>query len=199
MTPMERRPTPVDNQAKNRAPHGSPILWGGELAALQRDASFYHRPNTRSAKATHVAVYSTQLSTQGGGALGHFGAACAPGEIMLNEDLFFAAEEVGERARCRRRACESLFAAARRQRGDLDHIRSYYGLEHRIGVRVELGLRVQHEGHPGTIIDTRGQYLVVRLDDEPAPVTVHATSGMTYQGKDGWVRAVPLPDPYALV
>jgi hypothetical protein len=94
-----------------------------------------------------------------------------------------------------RRARQSLFAAAERQRADLRHIRSYYALEHRIGVRVDLGLRVRHAGRPGTIIDTRGQYLVLRLDDETVPVTVHATSGMEYQGKDGWVRAVPLPDP----
>ncbi|MGW0562902.1 hypothetical protein ACWDZ4_20340 [Streptomyces sp. NPDC003016] len=196
---MERRPAPVDNQVKSGVPHGSPALWEGELAALYRDATFLQRPDTRTDKQAHVAVFTTGLTSRNGGSLGGFGAACDPGRIMLNEDLIYVAHEVGRLLRCRRRACQSLFAAAERQDGDLDHIRSYYGLEHRIGVRVELGLRVRHEGRPGTIIDTRGQYLVVRLDDETVPVTVHATSGMTYQGKDGWVRAVPLPDPYAAV
>ncbi|MGW0757131.1 hypothetical protein ACWD1Y_11685 [Streptomyces sp. NPDC002814] len=196
---MARRPAPVDNQVKSGVPHGAPVLWGGELAALYRDASFYRRPDTRTAKQAHAAVFSTGLTTRGGALLGDFGAACDPGRIMLNEDLFLEAHKVRKLARCRRRACQSLFAVAERQHGDLDHIRSYYKLEHRIGVRVDLGLRVRHHGRPGTIIDTRGQYLVVRLDDEPLPVTVHATAEMEYQGKDGWVRAVPLPDPYAAV
>jgi hypothetical protein len=196
---MERRPAPVDNDVKSAVPHGSPVLWGGELAALYRDASFLRSPDTRKDKQAHVAVFSTALTTHGGGSLGGFGAACDPGRIMLNEDLFLEAHEVGKLARCRRRACQSLFAAAERQHSNLEHIRSYYRLEHLIGVRVDLGLRVRHEGRPGTIIDTRGQYLVLRLDDETVPVTVHATSSMEYQGKDGWVRAVPLPDPYAAV
>ncbi len=199
LTPMERRPAPVDNTVKSGVPHGAPVLWGGELAALLRDASLYNRPDVRTDKQAHVAVFSTGLTTRGGGALGDLGAACDPGRIMLNDDLFLEAHQVGKPARCRRRACQALFAVAERQHGDLDHIRSYYKLENRIGVRVDLGLRVRHEGRPGAIIDTRGQYLVVRLDNETVPVTVHATSGMEYQGKDGWVRAVPLPDPYAAV
>ncbi|PRH81077.1 hypothetical protein C6N75_00595 [Streptomyces solincola] len=199
LTPMERRPAPVDNAVKAGVPHGAPVLRGGELAALYRDASFYSRPDTRYVKAVHVAVFSTRLTTNAGGQLGELAAACDPSGIMLCDDLFLDAYDVKTAARCRRRACQALFAVAERQHGDLDHIRSYYKLEHRIGVRVDLGLRVRHEGRPGAIIDTRGQYLVVRLDDETVPVTVHATSGMEYQGKDGWVRAVPLPDPYAAV
>ncbi|MFF0754359.1 hypothetical protein [Streptomyces sp. NPDC004267] len=199
LTPMERRPAPVNNDVESPVPHGSPALWGGELAALYRDASFLARPDTRTAKQAHVAVFSTELTTRGGGSLGVLAAACDPSRIMLNEDLFLGAFEVGRVARCRRRACQSLFAAADRQNGDLEHIRSYYRLEQRIGVRVDLGLRVRHEGVPGVIIDTRGQYLVLRLDSQERAVMVHATSGMEYWGKDGWVRAVPLPDPYAKV
>lgn len=199
LTPMERRPAPVDNGAKSSVLHGSPVLRGGELAALYRDASFYSRPDTRSAKAAHVAVFSTGLTTRAGGGLADFGAACDPGGIMLNDDLVFYAHEVKNPGRCRRRACESLFAAADRQRSDLEHIRSYYRLEQRIGVRVDLGLRVRHEGRPGFIIDTRGQYLVLRLEGESHTVTAHATSSMEYEGPDGWVPAVLLPDPYAAV
>ncbi|MGW7090055.1 hypothetical protein ACWGH2_42100 [Streptomyces sp. NPDC054871] len=196
---MQRRPAPVDNGVKSGVPHGAPVLRGGELAALFRDASFYNRPDIRRDKQAHVAVFSTGLTTRGGGALGDFGAACDPARIMLNEDLFFEAQAVPKAAQCQRRACQSLFAAAARQHSDLEHIRSYYRLEHRIGVLVRLGLRVRHSGRPGTVIDTSGQYLVLRLDDEPVPVTVHATSSMEYEGPDGWVRAVSLPDPYAAV
>ncbi|MFC8538021.1 hypothetical protein ACFUJY_29475 [Streptomyces sp. NPDC057249] len=199
LTPMERRPAPVDNAAKFGGPHGAPVLWGGELAALLRDASFFSRPNTRTDKQAHVAVFSTGLNTRSEGSLGDLGAACDPGRIMLNDDLVLEAHEVGKPVRCRRRACQSLFAAAERQRSDLDHIRSYYRLEQRIGVRVGLGLRVRHAGRLGTIIDTSGQYLAVRLDGESAPWKVHATADMEYEGPDGWVRAVPLPDPYAAV
>ncbi|MFD7763608.1 hypothetical protein [Streptomyces microflavus] len=113
--------------------------------------------------------------------------------------MIHTAHKVGRVLRCRRRACQSLFAAAERQDGDLGHIRSYYRLEHRVGVRVDLGIRVRHEGRPGVVIDTRGQYLVVRLDGEQHLVTVHATSGMEYHGPKGWVRAVRVPDPYAAV
>ncbi|MER5482553.1 hypothetical protein ABT024_04965 [Streptomyces sp. NPDC002812] len=198
-TPMERRPTPVDNRVKGRVPHGTPALWDGELAALYRDASFLQSPDTRKEKQAHVAVFSTDLTTHSGGSLGGFGAACDPGRIMLNEDLIFDAPEVAKLARCRRRACQALFAVAERQRSDLEHIRSYYRLSPRIGVTVALGVRVRHDGRPGAIIDTAGQYLVVRLDDELTPVTVHATSRMEYEGAEGWVRAVALPDPYAKV
>ncbi|MEV0487264.1 hypothetical protein AB0I69_42530 [Streptomyces sp. NPDC050508] len=195
---MERRPAPMNNDAKG-VPHGAPALWGGELAALYRDASFLNRPDTRRDKQAHVVVFSTKLSTRAGGLLGDLGAACNPTGIMLNDDLWFEANSVTRVARCRRPACRLLFAVADRQHGDLRHIRSYYALENRIGVRVDLGLRVRHGGRPGVIIDTDGQYLVVRLDDEPVPVKAHATSSMEYEGPDGWVRAVPLPDPYAAV
>ncbi|MFG2408786.1 hypothetical protein ACGFR8_31470 [Streptomyces brevispora] len=196
-TPMERRPAPVDHAVKSKVPHGSPVLRGGELAALYRDATVHPSPDTHYVTAAHVGVFSTRLTTNTGAQLGQFAAACDPSGLMLCDDPFLDAYEVKTPARCRRRACQALFAAAERQHRDLDHIRSYYALEHRIGVRVELGLRVQHENRPGTIIDTSGQYLVVRLDDEPVPVTVHATSRTTYQGKDGWVRAVPRSDPSA--
>ncbi|MEU0857512.1 hypothetical protein ABZ352_19015 [Streptomyces griseofuscus] len=198
MTPMERRPAPVDNSG-TAVPHGSPALWDGELAALYRDASFLSNPDTRKEKQAHVAVFSTGLTTSSGGLLGGFGAACDPGRIMLNEDLILVASEVGKLARCRRRACQALFAAAERQDSDLEHIRSYYRLEDRIGVKVALGLRVRHGGRPGVIIDTLGQRLVLRLDGDPVPVVAHATSSMEYNTKDGFVPAVPLPDPYGSV
>ncbi|RSS94258.1 hypothetical protein EF903_06890 [Streptomyces sp. WAC05292] len=198
LTPMERRPAPVDNDAKG-SQHGAPALWGGELAGLLRDASFLNRPDTRRDKQVHVAVFSNGLNTRSGGQIGDLGAACNPTGIMLNDDLWFEARKVPRVSRCRRPACRSLFVVADRQHSDLEHIRSYYGLESRIGVKVVLGLRVRHAGRPGRIIDTAGQYLVVRLDDDPAAVKVHATAEMEYEGPEGWVRAVPLPDPYAQV
>ncbi|MFD4933378.1 hypothetical protein [Streptomyces virginiae] len=197
---MARRPAPVDSEAgSGGVPHGAPALWNGEMAALYRDASFLSSPDTRKPKQAHVAVFSSGLTTHTGGLLGGFGAACDPGRIMLNEDLILDPPKVNKLVRCRRRACQALFAAAERQRSDLAHIRSYYGLASRIGITVGLGLRVRHHQRPGTIIDTAGQYLIVRLDDETVPITVHATSGMEYEGPNGWVRAVPRPDPYAAV
>ncbi|WP_030372443.1 hypothetical protein [Streptomyces rimosus] len=199
LTPMQRRPAPVHYSEVNGVPHGAPAVSGGELTAMLRDASFYDRPDTRSAKAAHMAVVSSHLTTRVGGQLGALAAACDPSSIMLCDDLPLDAHDVAKTARCHRRACEALFAASERQHSDLEHIRSYYRLEQRIGVRVGLGLRVRHDGHPGVIIDTHGQYLVLRRDGENYTVTVHATSGMEYEGPDGWVPAVPLPDPYAAV
>ncbi|MER7937897.1 MULTISPECIES: hypothetical protein [unclassified Streptomyces] len=185
----------MDNDVRSEVPHGAPALWGGELTALYRDATFLNRPDTRRDKQAHVAVFSTGLNTRAGGSIGTFGAACDPGRIMLNEDLFLEAQAVKEVSQCKRRACQALFHAAGRQRSDLEHIRSYYRLEQRIGVRVELGLRIQHARRPGTVIDTAGQYLVLRLDDERYPVKAHATSSMEYEGPDGWVRATPVANP----
>lgn len=199
LTPMERRPAPLPSWTElgGDLPHGAPALLRGHLAAAPRDATFLKRPNVHGPKQNHVAIFSTRYRV-GSGAHA-ITAACDPAAVMLDDGLLDPAHTIVRQARCRRRACQALFAAAYRQHGDLEHIRSYYRLEHRIGVRVALGLRVRHAGRPGVIIDTSGQYLIVRLDDEPVPVTVHATSEMEYEGAEGWVRAVPLPDPYAAV
>ncbi|WP_330328148.1 KOW domain-containing RNA-binding protein [Streptomyces pseudovenezuelae] len=161
---------------------------------MYRDASWLNRPDVHTVKALHVAVFTDRLNI-GSGSVG-LGAACETSNIMLNDDLFFEAHKASQNARCRRRACQALFAAADRQHSDLEHIRSYYGLEHRIGVRVELGLHVRHAGRPGVIVDTDGQYLVLRVDGEARPVTAHATSSMEYQAHDGrWTPAIPRPTP----
>jgi hypothetical protein len=192
---MERRPAPVDNGVERGVPHGAPVLWGGELAALTRDASFLRSPNTRGVKALHAAVFSTGLTNSHGLRLGSFGAACNPNRIMLYDELFYEAREVKEGARCQTAACQALFAAADRQHRDLARIRAYYQLEERHGIRVGLGLRVRHVGRPGVIIDTAEQLLIVRLDDEPRLVKGHPTANMEYEGPDGWVRPTPVTHP----
>lgn len=187
-SPMLRRPVPQDSGTPwSSTAHGAPVVWGGELAAGHRDASFLSRPDIHSDKALHAMVFTHRYAV--GSGVDGLGAACNPVHILLDENLMFTAHEVKRPARCRRGGCRTLFAAAERQHSDLAHIRSYYRLEQRIGVRVELGLSVRHTGRLGTIVDTAGQYLIVRLDDEPATVTAHATSSMEYQTPDGWVRA----------
>lgn len=189
-SPMLRRPAPQDSgTAWSDTVHGAPTVWRGELAAGHRDASFLSRPDVHSDKALHAMVFTHRYAV--GGGMDGLGAACNPVHILLDEHLMFTAHEVKRTIRCQRGGCRTLFAAAERQHGDLTHIRSYYGLEHRIGVRVALGLRVRHGGRPGAIVDTAGQYLVLRLDDEPDPVTAHATSSMEYATPTGWVKAVP--------
>ena len=86
-----------------------------------------------------------------------------------------------------------------RQTADLDHIRRYYALESRHGIRVTIGGRVRHEGREGEIVDTAGQYLLVLRDGDEQPVRRHATSGMEYATADGWTAVTPIPDPYARV
>ncbi|WP_330335614.1 hypothetical protein OHS33_38935 (plasmid) [Streptomyces sp. NBC_00536] len=198
MKAMERRPAPQSISADGEpVAHGAPALYRGQLAASSRDATYLSSPNVHGDKSSHVAVF-TERYLVGGGMHG-IGAACDPVHILMDTGAAVGAHEITPGARCRRPACRSLYATADRQDSDLDHIRAYYGLAARIGITVALGLRVRHHDRPGTIIDTAGQYLVVRLDDETVPVTVHATSGMEYEGPDGWVRAVPLPDPSAAV
>jgi hypothetical protein len=197
-SPMLRRPAPQDSATRyDNTVHGAPAVWRGELAAACRDASVYDRPDVRSTKAAHVIVFRhtdprpAVFSTEG-----LWTAACNT-DVLLNEDLVLAAHELGPGARCRRPACRALFAAADRQHGDLRHIRAYYRLEERRGIRVGLGMRVRYGGRPGTVVDTSGQYLIVRLDGVAFPVPCHATSGMEYETADGWVSALPAPDPYA--
>ncbi|MFF4188196.1 hypothetical protein ACFYZ9_33875 [Streptomyces sp. NPDC001691] len=84
-----------------------------------------------------------------------------------------------------------------RRASNLEHIRSYYGLEERCGVKVDIGGRVRSHGDEGTIVDTAGQYLMVLLNGEPRPVKCHVTSGMEYETTGGWVSATPRPTPAA--
>ncbi|MFF2080644.1 hypothetical protein ACFVXG_38500 [Kitasatospora sp. NPDC058162] len=94
-----------------------------------------------------------------------------------------------------------LAAAARlpdeRQAADLEHIRTYYALETRLGIRVELGGRIRHDGRDGTIVDTAGQRLKVLLDGDETPNVCHVTSQMAYETPTGWITATPVPDPWA--
>jgi hypothetical protein len=85
----------------------------------------------------------------------------------------------------------------RRQADDLEHIRSYYRLEERLGIQVAPGGRVRHDGREGTIVDTAGQYLMVRRDGEDYAVKCHVTASMAYETPSGWVEATPIPDPWA--
>lgn len=189
-SPMLRRPSPQDSGITwSESVHGAPVVWGGELAAGHRDATFLRRPDVRSDKALHAMVFTHRYAV--GSGMEGLAAACNPVHILLDENLFFTAHEVKAGARCERGGCRTLFAAADRQHGDLRHIRSYYRLEQSIGVRVDLGLRIRHQERPGTIVDTAGQYLVLRLDEQPGTMTAHATSSMQYKTPNGWVKAVP--------
>jgi hypothetical protein len=98
---------------------------------------------------------------------------------------------------------EDDLEAARRERtrraADLKHIRDYYRLEEHLGVRVEIGGRVRHDGREGAIVDTAGQYLLVLRDGDEQPVRCHVTSSMEYATDAGWVRATPRPDSYASI
>lgn len=193
-SPMLRRPAPQDSGTPwSDTLHGAPAVWRGELAAAHRDATFLNRPDIHSDKALHAAVFTHRYAV--GSGMDGLAAACNPVHILLDQGLMFSAHEVTRPGRCQRRACQALFTASDRHHSDLEHIRSYYRLESRIGVRVELGLRVRHAGRPGVIVDTDGQYLVLRLDDDTEPVTAHATSSMEYQNEGGWVPAVPRPTP----
>lgn len=190
-SPMLRRPNPQDSGTPwADTVHSAPVVWGGHLAAGHRDATFLNRPDVRSDKALHAMVFTHRYAV--GSGMEGLAAACDPVHVLLDEGLMFDAHDVKAPARCRRRACQALFAAADRQHSDLTHIRSYYRLEQRIGVRVQLGLRIKHDGRPGVIVDTKGQYLVLRLDGTPGTVTAHATSSMQYETRDGWVPAVPV-------
>jgi hypothetical protein len=86
-----------------------------------------------------------------------------------------------------------------RQAADLDHIRRYYALESRCGIRVAIGGRVRHAGREGEIVDTSGQYLMVLRDGDEQPVRCHVTSNMEYRTTAGWAAVTPIPDPYAPV
>lgn len=66
-----------------------------------------------------------------------------------------------------------------------EHIRNYYGLDLRVG------LKIKHDGHPGRIVGFAGQYVEVQLDGDDHTTTCHATSEMEYpQG----TRVGPGPD-----
>ncbi|MER8103272.1 hypothetical protein [Kitasatospora sp. NPDC094016] len=85
----------------------------------------------------------------------------------------------------------------RRQATDLEHIASYYGLEHRLGIRVALGGRVRHGGREGVIVDTAGQRLRVMFYGAEESSICHVTWAMEYETATGWIAAAPVPDPWA--
>lgn len=194
--PLYQRPTPqIASTPTVDTVHGAPLARRGELAAATRDATFLSSPSLRiGGGQVHVAVHTHRYAVTSGGMRG-LGAACDPVHILLDEGMLFSAHEL-KKERCRRGACQALFAAADRQHEQLEHIRSYYALKERHGIDVGLGMRVRHDGRPGTIIDTSGQYLVVRLDDGPLPVRCHATAHMEYEViPDEWVAASPITPP----
>lgn len=96
-----------------------------------------------------------------------------------------------------RMAAEAL--NRRRQTADLEHIRRYYALQSRHGIRVRIGGRVRSHGEEGRIVDTAGPYLMLLLDGQEEPVRRHVTRSMEYETAGGWVSATPIPDPYATV
>jgi len=164
-------------------PHGAPLLRNGVLQAAWRDASFLDRPDVRSIKARHIIVASHEYAV-GSGVSGP-AAACDPRRIMIDTDLAADATEVKPQGKCRRPGCRQLFADAARIANSVEHIRNYYGLA------VYGGMRVKHEGKPGTIVGYRGQYIEVLIDGDDRPITCHATAEMEYP--EG-TRVGPDPD-----
>lgn len=194
VSPMLRRPAPQPlATVPESSVHGAPVARHGELAAATRDASYLRSPNTRADTHLHVAVFTRQYAV--GSGMAGIGAACDPTRILLDEGMFFGAHEL-PRSHCRRAGCRVLFAEADRQRRDFAHMRSYYSLEDRHGIALGLAVRVRHHGQPGTVIDTEGRYLIVRLDDERRPRRCHVTNGMEYALDPGqWVKARPVSRP----
>jgi hypothetical protein len=152
--------------------HGAPLLAGGLLQAAWRDASFLLRPDVHSIKARHIVVASQRYAVAGG--ISAPAAACDPVGTMMSTDHISDATEVKPQGRCRRPGCRQLFEAAPRIANSVGHIRSYYGLA------VHGGMRVKHDGRPGTIVGYSGQYIEVLVDGEDRPTTCHATSRMEY-------------------
>lgn len=114
-----RRPPPaeceslMDFQHPERFPHGTPLLWEGQLQAGRRDATFLSSPDVHSIKARHVIVASHRYGV-GSGTLTS-AAACDPVRIAINTDsdlLLSDASEVHPAGRCRRPGCRELFTQA---------------------------------------------------------------------------------------
>ncbi|GHI98034.1 hypothetical protein [Streptomyces olivaceus] len=189
--PMLRRPAPRPlGTDPAHAEHGAPVARRGELAMAPRDASFLRSPSTGGDTQLHVAVFTQQYAV-GSGMVG-IAAACDPVRILLDEGLFFGAHEL-PKSRCRRPGCRTLFEEADRQHDDLEHMRAYHGLQERHGVRLGLAVRVRRHGRPGTVVDTAGRHLLVRLDDEPRPVRCHVTHAMEYEtGPGEWAAVAPI-------
>ncbi|MFG2162791.1 hypothetical protein [Streptomyces olivaceus] len=193
---MLRRPAPlVFGAPPEQSEHGAPVVRRGELAAATRDASYLSSPNTRADVQMHAAVVTRRYAV--GGGLTGIGAACDPVRILLDEGLIFGAREL-PKSHCRRPACRALFEAAGRQHDDLEHMRAYYRLQERYGVHLGLAIRVRHGGRPGTVVDTAGRDLLVRLDGVHRPVRCHVTRAMEYEAGSGeWVAldrdAAPAP------
>lgn len=108
------RPAPVEWTGAESdlagLPHGTPLLRRGRLQAGSRDASFLHRPDVTSVKASHILVVSHNLAV--GGGMCAPAAACDPVRIMLAVPPWRDAGDVHPRGRCRRPGCHQLFAAA---------------------------------------------------------------------------------------
>ena len=60
------------------------------------------------------------------------------------------------------------------EENSIRHLRDYYGLA------VRKGMRVKYTGQDGTLVGFEGQYVRVPLDDHEEPVTCHPTSSMEY-------------------
>ncbi|TGN72258.1 hypothetical protein E5083_30460 [Streptomyces bauhiniae] len=189
---MLRRPAPlVLGAPPEQSEHGAPVVRRGELAAATRDASYLSSPNTRADVQLHAAVVTRRYAV--GSGLTGIGAACDPVRILLDEGLIFGAREL-PKSHCRRPACRALFEAADRQHGDLERMRAYYGLQERHGVDLGLAIRVRHGGRAGTVVDTAGRDLLVRLDGVPQPVRCHVTRAMEYETGAGQWTAVTTVD-----
>ncbi|MGW0491162.1 hypothetical protein [Streptomyces olivaceus] len=188
---MLRRPAPlVLGAPPEQSEHGAPVVRRGELAAATRDASYLSSPNTRADVQLHAAVVTRRYAV--GSGLTGIGAACDPVRILLDEGLIFGAREM-PKSHCRRPACRALFEAADRQHADLEHMRAHYDLQERHGVHLGLATRVRHGGRPGTVVDTAGRYLVVRLDDVPRPVRCPITHALEYETERGeWTVVLPV-------
>ncbi|MBM9624442.1 hypothetical protein [Streptomyces zhihengii] len=82
----------------------------------------------------------------------------------------------------------------RRRTAELAYIRSYYGLENRQDIQVDLGVRVRLRGHEGKIVDTQGtEFLMVLLDGSDKPLPRRVSPDLEFATPAGWVT-VPEPN-----
>lgn len=113
------RPEPVEwpgDKAAAALPHGTPLLFNGELFAGQRDASFLRSPDVHASKQVHVIVVNRIPQFPGGSVVDGRGAACDPPRLPIG--LTDRARSWPAHVRCRRAACQTLFALADHQHQD---------------------------------------------------------------------------------
>ncbi|MFE0654642.1 hypothetical protein ACFVZH_39685 [Streptomyces sp. NPDC059534] len=84
-----------------------------------------------------------------------------------------------------------------RRTAEFAYIRSYFGLENRQDIRVDIGVRVRLRGHEGEVVDTAGtEFLMVLVDGADRPIPYRVSPDLEYATNHGWVT-VPSPPSQA--